>query len=1185
MLQTGNGVIPNEVTRVLKTPAMIEAAWALKQQPVTVTADYCPRSAGGRHDFYSEGDYWWPDPQHPDSPYIQRDGVTNPDNFTAHRKAMIRLSQIIGALATAYQLTGDEQYIRPALQHCKAWFVDTATRMNPNLLYAQAIKGRATGRGIGIIDAIQLMEVTQGLETMATAKSMDQTLLTQIKSWFNQYLQWLTTHPYGRDEMNAANNHGTCWTMQAAAFAHFTGDENLMNFCKQRYKQTLLPGQMATDGSFPLELKRTKPYGYSLFNLDAMATICQLLSTPQDDLWHYQTADGRSIEKGITFLVPYIKEKAKWPYAHDVMYWEQWPVAQPALLFGANAFHREDWLQLWSRLNHTPDNPEVIRNLPVRHPLLFIPSTPQIDLPHVMRDAEAQTKLMLRELSTANHAVDSPFSPRTIENGKLKLVTSRDWTSGFFPGELWMLYQYTGKEEWMKEARAYTARMEREKTNGGTHDMGFKIYCSYGTGYKLTKDEAYKQILITSAKTLSTRFNPRIGSIRSWDHHKELWGFPVIIDNMMNLELLFEATKLTGDSSFYKIAVAHANTVIKNHYRPDYSSYHVVDYDTATGKVVKKQTWQGYADSSAWARGQAWGLYAFTMCYRETHDPRYLNQAEHIAAFLLHHRNLPADKIPYYDFDAPGIPNEPRDASAAAIMASGLYELSHYSIHGNEYHQTADLILESLTNSYRSPVGENHGFILLHSTGGKPYNSEIDVPINYADYYYLEALLRSKADQPTSATSQTPSSDIRMNWWREARFGLFIHWGVYAVPAGVYHDHQIAKASEWIMNRGKIPVTEYQQYAKQFNPTKYDPEAWVKMAKDAGMKYIVITAKHHDGFALFKTNASKWNIVDATPYGKDLLKPLADACRKHGIRLGFYYSQSQDWCNPGGAAIRKVASEGWANPDSTTIDAYTKEHEGHWDPAQTTQTMDHYIDNIAVPQVRELLTQYGDVAVLWWDTPTNITDEEASKLRALLKLQPNIITNDRLRRPDFPGDYKTPEQKIPNLSELDGKDWETCMTMNSSWGYKAADDNWKTPATLIRNLIDIASKGGNYLLNVGPTAEGTFPKGSIDGLRVIGAWMKINGEAIYGTTASPFGILPWGRCTKKGDTYYFFVSDWPKDGKLTVPGWKGTIKKAQMLDGGERIKTSVDTDGLTITVPAKPTNLTSSVIKVESVAF
>jgi alpha-L-fucosidase len=436
-----------------------------------------------------------------------------------------------------------------------------------------------------------------------------------------------------------------------------------------------------------------------------------------------------------------------------------------------------------------------------------------------------------------------------------------------------------------------------------------------------------------------------------------------------------------------------------------------------------------------------------------------------------------------------------------------------------------------------------------------------------------------------AASAQTLTRDQRMEWWRDARFGMFIHWGVYAVPAGTWQGHEVGRGGEWIMNRGKISVADYQQMARQFNPVKYNPEAWVKMAKEAGMKYIVITAKHHDGFALFKTSASKWNVVDATVYGKDLLKPLAEACRKYGIRLGFYYSHAQDWNNPGGAAARKVASEGWANPDSARIDAYTLAHSGHWDPAQTTDSMSTYIDKVAVPQVKELLTNYGDVSVLWWDTPTGMTDEFAEKLQAVLSLQPKIITDDRLKRPNFPGDYKTPEQKIPNLADLDGKDWETCMTMNGTWGYKSYDNKWKTPTTLIHNLVDIASKGGNYLLNVGPTAEGEFPQGSIDGLKAIGAWMKVNGEAIYGTKASPFGLLPWGRCTKKaqkGNTIlYLSVFDWPADGKLTVPGLKNAVVSAKLLAGGNTLKTDASADGLVINVPEKAPDTIAAVIRVE----
>ena len=403
---------------------------------------------------------------------------------------------------------------------------------------------------------------------------------------------------------------------------------------------------------------------------------------------------------------------------------------------------------------------------------------------------------------------------------------------------------------------------------------------------------------------------------------------------------------------------------------------------------------------------------------------------------------------------------------------------------------------------------------------------------------------------------------------------------------GVYKGHPMRKGgAEWIMNRSKISVEEYQQYAKEFNPVKYDAEEWVKMAKDAGMKYIVITSKHHDGFAMFETEASKWDIVDAAPYGKDVLKPLAEACKKHGIKLGFYYSQAQDWNNPGGSVGRKVATEGWLNRDSAKIDAYTLEHNGHWDPAQMTSTMSEYIDNVAVPQVKELLTNYGDIAVLWWDTPVDMTDEYAEKLQALLKLQPNIITNNRLKRPNYPGDTQTPEQKIPNLDELDGKDWETCMTMNGTWGYKSYDHNWKSAETLIRNLIDITSKGGNYLLNVGPKADGTFPEVSIERLKEIGEWMKVNSEAIYATKASPLEPLSWGRCTMKENEnntiLYFSVFDWPSDGKLFVPGLKNEILSSKLLINNEPIEVNVAGEGITISLPADAPDKIASVIKVE----
>lgn len=342
-------------------------------------------------------------------------------------------------------------------------------------------------------------------------------------------------------------------------------------------------------------------------------------------------------------------------------------------------------------------------------------------------------------------------NPRNSEpDGTLNLVPSKDWTSGFFPGELWFLYEYTQNNFWKKKAQQHTDILEKEKMNGSTHDMGFKGYCSFGNGYRLTQDEHYKEVLLQSARTLATRFKPAAGIIRSWDHSTAKWLCPVIIDNMMNLELLFWATKESKDSTFYRIAVDHARTTMKHHFRPDFSSYHVIDYDTITGQVLKKNTHQGFADESAWSRGQAWALYGYTMCYRETRLPEFLEQAQNIEKYLFTHPNMPEDLIPYWDFDAPGIPDEPRDVSAATVIASALYELSLYDPEkGERYRSNADKIIENLTKHYRATLKKDNGFLLLHSTGTKPTNTEVDVPIVYADYYFIEALMRKNKLEKT----------------------------------------------------------------------------------------------------------------------------------------------------------------------------------------------------------------------------------------------------------------------------------------------------------------------------------------------------------------------------------------------------------------------------------------------------
>jgi alpha-L-fucosidase len=446
------------------------------------------------------------------------------------------------------------------------------------------------------------------------------------------------------------------------------------------------------------------------------------------------------------------------------------------------------------------------------------------------------------------------------------------------------------------------------------------------------------------------------------------------------------------------------------------------------------------------------------------------------------------------------------------------------------------------------------------------------VQLLIAVVWFINLTSLVKASAETSA-----ERDARMAWWREAKFGMFIHWGIYSVPAGTYEGKPIAGIGEWIMSNAKIPVATYAEYARQFDPAQFDAERWVLAAKNAGMKYIVITSKHHDGFAMFHTAASPFNIYDATPFHRDPLKELAAACQKYHIRLGFYYSQCQDWHQPGGEALA-----------------------GHWDPAQKGD-FDDYLNHIAIPEVREILSNYGKISVLWWDTPSGLmTHERAAKLNDLLALQPGIISNNRLGG-GFPGDTETPEQSIPARGFV-GRDWESCMTMNDTWGFKADDHNWKSAETILRNLIDIASKGGNYLLNVGPNSQGLMPEASLERLAAVGKWMKLNGEAIYGTHATPFGMEfgkivdgksgygedvkvssenNW-RCTSKPGKLYIHLFKWPND-SFDLNNVKVDVTKAYLLADPAKTPLKVTTSGsqVSIALPAEAPDKIASVVVLE----
>jgi len=404
--------------------------------------------------------------------------------------------------------------------------------------------------------------------------------------------------------------------------------------------------------------------------------------------------------------------------------------------------------------------------------------------------------------------------------------------------------------------------------------------------------------------------------------------------------------------------------------------------------------------------------------------------------------------------------------------------------------------------------------------------------------------------------------DKRMKWFRDAKFGLFIHWGTYAIPAGEWKGKIYQGASEWLQERAQIPVKEYELLAKDFNPVKFNAEQWVKMAKDAGMKYIVITSKHHEGFAMFRTKASRYNIIDATPFKRDPIKELADACKKYGLRLGFYYSQTKDWHEPNAGG-------------------------NDWDfKGDKPDNFRKYLDEKVIPQVTEILTQYGPISTIWFDTPGFMTPEQSKELADLVhKYQPDCLIDGRVG--NNMGDYKTKgDNKLPTgATDID---WDTPATMNDSWGYKKSDENWKSVPQLIKAVVEVTSKGGVYLLNVGPTAEGLIPQPSIDRLQQVGKWLKVNGDAIYNTKMSPFTIEPnWGMVTTKPGKLFLHVFDWPKNGKLELLGLISKVKKATLLANKKILKfeqkedASLKLNSLSISIPPAPTDEVVSVIALD----
>lgn len=725
----------------------------LDAQPLSVMMKEKTPASGDKHDYMSQARYTWPDPTKPDGlPYITRDGISNPELEKYDRVRLGNMASHVITLTLAWYFSGEERYAAKAVEQIRTWFFDRETRMNPNLEYAQIIPGHNgnKGRSIGVLDGYSFVEMLDAAALLEQSKSFSAKDAKALKAWFSQLLDWILTTPQGQGEIAMKNNHGTACDAQIVAYALYTGRLDVAREFLEALPANRIFKQIEPDGRQPEELRRTLAFGYSQYNLTHYIDLFRMAGKLGLSPDRAVSDDGRSFYKAMDFLASYMgKPIEAWPY-QQISEWDykQQEFAKDLYKVWLLDPARTDYLQI-SKANRRV-------NFGDRFHLLYVRATEADD---AYAAADAQLRYAMAEADRAKkleaNAAKRRVSPNSVSaDGALLLVHPHDWRSGFFPGTLWQMYAYTHDPYWRQQAISFTWPIEEAKWHRGTHDLGFMMNCSFGKAFELTGERSYSDVVIQSARTLMTRYSDKVKSIRSWDHGR--WEFPVIVDNMMNLEMLFRATQLTGDSTFYRVAVTHANTTMKNHFRPDYSSYHVVDYDAETGAIRRQCTHQGYADDSFWSRGQGWGLYGFTMCYRFTRDEAYLQQAVGIADFILGWTNLPEDAIPYWDMRMPEVTGRsasdvaadvPRDASAAAIIASALYELSTYVDAGRSlrYRTLADRMAHSLnTPAYRAAAGTNGGFLLLHSTGNHPAGSEIDVPLSYADYYYLEALARKE---------------------------------------------------------------------------------------------------------------------------------------------------------------------------------------------------------------------------------------------------------------------------------------------------------------------------------------------------------------------------------------------------------------------------------------------------------
>src|SRR5712671_1693929 len=716
---------------------------ALTGEPPSVTQKRRIPPSGDKHDFMSLGTYWWPDPTKPGGlPYVRHDGLVNPETRNDFDDARFQsMFDAVQALALAHSLTGDPKYSRRAATLLHVWFVNPATRMNPNLQYAQAIPGVTDGRGIGIIDTRNTSQLLDAIQLLANSSALTESDYKSIVAWSRSYLAWLLDSKNGKEEQAALNNHGTWYDVQVVSLALFTGDTALARRILVNETTPRIGVQIRADGSQPLELERTRPIHYSAFNLDAYTQLAEMARRVGVDLWAYEAPSGGSLRKALVFLAP---------YADPAMKWEKPDVTPvPAEEFAAPYRRAERAIPdprfaaaLATLSRRIPDDSRDLLFAPPAHGSGPVSANDSV-FDRALKGAAGKLKRSATTLDPANGY------PRFVpaSGGNWEQQSATQWTSGFFAGALWYMYQATHLPEWKDLAAKWTAGLESNKSITTTHDLGFMIFNSFGRGYLAIGDPHYKQVVLDASRSLVTRYNPRVGAIKSWNterapDRRASWKYPVIIDNLMNLELLFWSAANGGDPAWKTIAEQHALTAARTQVRADGSTAHIALFDPVTGALENTVTWQGYSDSSAWARGQAWAIHGFTNAYARTGRPELLAAARKTADYFITH--LPPDGIPYWDFRHPDIPNTERDASAGAIAASGLLDLARRtdSASSARYRSVAEKILRSLARDYTA--GPESAAILAHSVGGRPQNSEVDVGIVYADFYYVEALLRLK---------------------------------------------------------------------------------------------------------------------------------------------------------------------------------------------------------------------------------------------------------------------------------------------------------------------------------------------------------------------------------------------------------------------------------------------------------